>query len=65
MNTQLKKNSSNIENPTLEGEKNIQRPNIDHLIKRIRVQRRKERNIHILTTATVISGIIIISYLIL
>ena len=61
--TQLKKNSSNIENPILGREKNIQRPNIDHLIKRIRVQRRKERNINILTTATVISGIAIISYL--
>ena len=63
MSTQLKKNSSNIENPILGREKNIQRPNIDHLIKRIRVQRRKERNINILTTATVISGIAIISYL--
>jgi|TARA_B110000444_G_C18727116_1_gene541447 hypothetical protein len=61
--TQSKKNSSNIENPILGREKNIQRPNIDHLIKRIRVQRRKERNINILTTATVISGIAIISYL--
>ena len=63
MNVQLKKNSSNIENPTLGREKNIQRPNIDHLVKRIRVQQRKERNINILTTATVISGIAIISYL--
>ena len=63
MSTQLKKNSSSIENSSLEGEKNIQRPNIDHLIKRIRVQKRKERNIHILTTATVISGIAIIYYL--
>jgi hypothetical protein len=62
MGTQLKKNSLNTQNLTLEHEKNFKRPNIDHLIKRIRAERRKERNTSILSMVSIIFGITIISF---
>ena len=51
------------EKETLSQEKKIQRPNIDHLIKRIMLERRKERKTNIITWILTISLIAIISYL--
>ena len=63
MNAQLKKNPLNLQDKIVGLEKKVKRPNIDHLIKRIRVERRKERNISILSMVSIIFGILIISFL--
>ena len=62
-NLDLQGASLSQENETLTQEKKIQRPNIDHLIKRIMLERRKERKNNITTLILTISLIAIISYL--
>jgi len=62
-NLDLQGASLSQENETLTQEKKIQRPNIDHLIKRIMFERRKERKNNITTLILTISLIAIISYL--
>jgi hypothetical protein len=62
-NLDLQGASLSQENETLTQEKKIQRPNIDHLIKRIMLERRKERKNNITKLILTISLIAIISYL--
>jgi hypothetical protein len=57
MNTQLKKAAINLEDIISGHEKKVPRPNIDHLIKRIMTERRKERKINVVTMILILSVI--------
>ncbi len=61
MNTQLKKAAINPEDIISGHEKKVPRPNIDHLIKRIMTERRKERKTNIATIILILSGIAIVA----
>lgn len=58
MSIQEKKINLSSKDPTLKGGEKNQRPNIDHLIKRILVERRQERNNNLLLTGVSILGFI-------
>ena len=68
MTTQLKKNNFSIEvaNPSNIIETKPQRPNIDHLIKRIIVEKRKENRKNIFLVFSILSiltsGILVFSF---
>ena len=57
MSTQLKKAAINPEDIISVHEKKLPRPNIDHLIKRIMAERRKERTNNIVIMFLTLSGV--------
>lgn len=58
MSIQEKKNNLSSKDVTLKGGEKNQRPNIDHLMKRILVERRQERNNNLLVISVLILGFI-------
>ena len=58
MSIQEKKINLSSKDVTLKGGEKNQRPNIDHVIKRILVERRQERNNNLLLTGVSILGFI-------